>query len=234
MRSVVLSDARIQACNCARYQTFTHGTARAESADVRYWYVFYNVTAPPPGELAPDIMCRLVTVADLPALGAFRAHCSLSMLGTWLREHETCVFAAFDGPRAVAYDCVSRELPSQQPFRRLHLDEKDVWVRDEYTVPEYRRVRVMRTLKAYRNATLRELGITGTVSAVSEDNLAALAATYDATVWKVEGIESRRVGLARSVRWNADARPRLHLRLGVRVRPRATSDVAPSGLQAPA
>ena len=199
----------------------------------RYWYVFHKVTAPPSGELADGLSCRLVTLADLPALN-FRPHRSASTLSTWLREHETWVFVAFDGPRAIAYDCVTRDLPDHEPFVRLHLDEHDVWVRDEYTVPEYRRRHVMRTLRTFRNATLRELGIRGTLSVVAEDNLASLVSTYDATVWKVEGVDYRRVGLMRSVRWHADARPRLHLRLGSRAWARAASEVAPSALQAPA
>jgi hypothetical protein len=205
---------------------------RASISVRRYWYVFRKVTAPPPGELSSEFTCRLVTRADLQALGAFRAHRSLPAFGTWLREHDAWIFVAFDGPRAVAYDCVSRAVPRAQPFARVHLDDADVWVRDEYTLPDYRPRHPMRTLHAYRNAALRELGIGGVVQAVNEDHVGSLAAAYDDTVWKVEGVEYRRVGLMRSVRWHADARPRLHLRLGTRVRAHAAPGGAPSGLQA--
>jgi hypothetical protein len=74
----------------------------------------------------------------------------------------------------------------------------------------------MRALKTHRNQVLRELGIDGTLSAVAEDNLASLISTYDATVWKVEGLEYRRIVVLRSVRHDADARARLEARLAER------------------
>jgi hypothetical protein len=183
----------------------------------RYWYIFHKVTGPPSG--APpsrDFTCRLVTLADLPTLDVFGPYRSLASLRAWLSEPQTWVVVAFDGTRPVAYACVSRQLPSNPPFSRLRLDANDVWVRDEYTIPEYRRQRVMRSLRGYRNQVLRELGVAGTVSAVAEDNLASLVSTYDANVRKVEGLEYRRILVLRSVRRDADVRARLEALLAAR------------------
>ena len=114
---------------------------------------------------------------DLPLLGPFHGHRSERELGEWLRDGEVYLFVAFHGGRAAAYDCISLEVPAYPPFSRLTLGKDDVWVRDVYTIPEYRCRGVIRTLRACRNAEMTEVGFRHTVSAVAEDNIASLAAS---------------------------------------------------------
>ncbi len=183
----------------------------------RYWYILYKMIAPPPGARTDsEFDCREVTRDDLPLLDTFRPHRSRDEIAAWVEDPETLLFVAFHGDRAVAYDCISLEVPARAPFSRLKLASDEVWVRDVYTVPEYRSRRIIRTLRVCRNAVLGDLlGFRGTVSAVAEDNGASLAASYDSLTWKVEGFDYRRVLTSRHVRVDRDARERLEHALGL-------------------
>lgn len=191
----------------------------------RYWYVFYKTTGCPAGAReADEIPCRLATLADIPSFGSFRAYRSPATLSAWIREPTTWLFVAFDGERPIAYDCVSRELPAYPPFSRLALAPDAVWVRDIYTVPEYRRRYVMRSLRVYRNTMLREWGFRATVSGVAENNAASLVSTYDGVVQRVDGLDYRRILCVRSIRLETDVRAKLEQLLDAlcRRRPRRT------------
>jgi hypothetical protein len=171
--------------------------------------------ARPHGDLSADgLSCRMATSADVPSFGSFLPYRSAATLTTWLREPETWLFLARDGERVIAYECVSGRLPSYPPFSHLRLGTDEVWIRDQYTLPEYRRRRAMRTLKAYRNQRLHEMGYEGTVSGVAEDNVASLVSTYDGNVVTVAGMDYRRRLVRRSIAFEIDARPRLERLLG--------------------
>jgi GNAT superfamily N-acetyltransferase len=181
----------------------------------RFWYLLYKTTAAPPGIGATaDVTLRLATQKDRASFGMLAYRRGLDELFAWLEEDDTWLFVAVAQGHAIAYDCVSWRLPSKPPFRDLALARDEVWVRDVYTAPEFRRLRVNRALRAYRNAALREIGVRGTLSAVSEDNVASLVATYDATVSRVEGLAYRRVLFHRRVRHHGDARARLEQVVG--------------------
>jgi len=166
--------------------------------------------ARPHGELsADDLSCRPATLADVPSFGVFQPYRSPAILGAWILEPETWVFLALDGARPVGYDCVSRCLPASPPFSWLRLGDDEVWVRDQYTLPEYRRRRAMRTLKSYRNERLGDAGYAATLSAVAEDNVASLVGTYDGNVLTVAGLDYRRRLLRRSIGFEIDARAKL-------------------------
>ena len=181
----------------------------------QYWYLFRKVVARPRGELSADgLSCRMATSADAPSFGSFLPYRSAATLTTWLCEPETWLFLALDGVRVIAYECVSRRLPGFPPFSLLRLGSDQVWIRDQYTLAEYRRRRAMRTLKAYRNQRMQEMGYEGTVSGVAEDNVASLVSTYDGNVVTVAGMDYRRRLVRRSIAFEIDARPRLERLLG--------------------
>src|SRR5205085_12226450 len=113
---------------------------------------------------------------------AFASRRPPEQLRRWVSEADTWVLLAFDGDRPIGYDCVTRRVPADLPFSLLVLSPDEVWVRDVYTVLEYRRLRVRRTLRAHRVRVMRALGYAGYVAAVSEKNVSALIATYDDTV----------------------------------------------------
>jgi hypothetical protein len=189
-----------------------------------YWYIFYKPIAFAAEPFRGDLHCRLVTLADLPVLDVFAPYRSIRRITDWLREEETWLFVAFDGERPVAYDCVSLATPYRRPFSRVMLADDEIWVRDVYTVPEYRRRHVFRMLRSHRNHVMRELGFRGTVSAVAEDNIASLVASYEQTTWKVTGLDYRRVLLARRIRVDSDARLRLTRLLAARRAPSKVID----------
>lgn len=209
--------AWIRVCGCGTQRALQSGVNARKGSRLDaslwvrcYWYLFYKSTEPPVRPLASDgFSCRRATVYDVRHFAAFAPYQSASTLTRWATEPATWLVLAFDGNRPIAYDCVSRQLPSYPPFSGLTLGADEAWVRDEYTVPEYRRRRVMRTLKAYRNELLRKEGFAGTVSGVSEENTASLIQTDDGRVRKVAGLDYRRVLLWRRCAFQADARPRL-------------------------
>jgi hypothetical protein len=183
----------------------------------RYWYLFRKGVAPPRGALSADgLSCRAATIADVPSLGIFLPYRTAATLTAWLREPQTWLFLALDGERPIAYACVSRRLPTYPPFSLLRLGDDQVWVRDQYTLLDYRRRRAMRTLKTYCNRRLREAGYEGMISGVAEDNVAALVSTYDGNVITVAGMDYRRRLVRRSIVFELDAWPRLERLLGAR------------------
>jgi len=194
-----------------RLQSFLHVTLFGAALAVhRYWYLFQKRVAPPPGTLSADgLSCRAATVADVPLLGGFAPYRTAATLAAWIREPQTWLFLALDGSRPIAYECVTRNLPASAPFPLLTLSAAEVWVRDQYTCPEYRRRRAIRTVKAYRNEWLRHAGYERTLSAVVEDNVGSLVSTHDGNVLIVAGMDYRRWLLRWSVAYQVDARPRL-------------------------
>jgi len=183
---------------------------RARPLAYRFWYVLRKRTIDPDGPLASTpLVCRPATAADVAHLGAFAARRPPEEIAAWLADPDTWLLLAFLGDRLVGYDCVMRKLPSEYPFSQLSLKRNEVWVRDVYTIPELRRQRIRRTLRAHRVRRLRELGYDTYVSAAAEDNLAPLIATYDSTVESVSGLEYRRVLVWRRATLIADVRRRL-------------------------
>jgi len=189
------------------FQRAGWGSAVAVS---RFWYVLHKTTAPPTGvATSGDIECRLATIDDRRSFSAFTLRRPADELAAWVREEATWVFVAFAEGRAVAYDCVTRHLPRYPPFSAMRLAADEVWVRDAYTVPELRQRRLGRTVRAYRNAAMRALGVRRTLSATAEDNVASLVAGYDGAMSKVDGLAYRRVLCFRHVRYHEDVRARL-------------------------
>ena len=179
----------------------------------RYWYVLHKRLDPPDGELAVDVMCRAATVGDRATFREFSGRRRPDELLDWVTEPDTWLFIAFLDGRPVGYDCVSRHLPSAFPFAQLTLAPDEVWVRDVYTLPAYRRLRVRRTLRAHRASVLRQQGFVRYIAAAAEENLSALIATYDGTVEAVSGLQYTRRLWVRTIVTIADARARLERHL---------------------
>jgi hypothetical protein len=155
----------------------------------RRWYIFYRPIAPgPPPDLGHELELRLATADDIEAFAVFEPNRHRREFREWLAEG-AFVFAAFVGGRPVAFQCLSRSVPTGPPLSNLTLAPGQLWTVDAQTLPEYRRHHVASALRAYRNRVLAARGYRESVASVQADNLPALAYAYGGRKRLAERVE---------------------------------------------
>jgi len=144
----------------------------------RRWYICTRTIRPdPPPPPSDEFECRLATLADLEALAVFEPNRHRREFREWL-ENGDYVFVAFVDGGPVAFQCISRSVPTGPPLSSLSLGPGQLWAVDVQTLPAYRRHKAAVAIRAYRDRVLGGLGCRQIVSSVQEDNLPALIYAY--------------------------------------------------------
>jgi GNAT superfamily N-acetyltransferase len=179
----------------------------------RRWYVFYKKLAVPLAIPADDeFQYRLATPEDATRLVVFDAYCPHGQVRDWLGDGDTYMFIALEGDEPVAFNCVGR-CPVTPPFSRLTLASNQLFVKDAYALPQFRKRHISSRLIRYRNMVLRRLGFDEVIAAIFENNIASLRLTYDADVRLVQRVSDLRVGGFGWTWIEEDARPSLEASL---------------------
>jgi hypothetical protein len=155
----------------------------------RRWYICYRTIRPdPPPPPSSEFECRLATAADIESFAVFEPNRHRREFREWL-EGGAFLFAAFVDGRPVAFQCISRSVPTGPPLSSLELGPGQLWAVDVQTLPEFRRHKAAVAIRAYRDRVLGGLGYRQIVSSVQDDNIPALIYAYGGRKRLVDRVE---------------------------------------------
>jgi hypothetical protein len=155
----------------------------------RRWYICYRTIRPAAAPAPPsEFECRLATVADIESFAVFEPNRHRREFREWL-ENGAFLFAAFADGRPVAFQCISKTVPTGPPLSSLTLGPGQLWAVDVQTLPEFQRHRVAVAIRAYRDRVLTELGYRQIVSSVQDNNYPALVYAYGGRQRLVDRVE---------------------------------------------
>ena len=144
----------------------------------RRWYIWYRTIRPdPPPPPSTEFECRLATAADIESFVVFEPNRHRREFREWLEGGAFLFVALVDG-RPVAFQCISKSVPTGPPLSSLALGPGQLWAVDVQTLPEFRRHKVAVAIRAYRDRVLGGLGYRQIVSSVQDDNFPALIYAY--------------------------------------------------------
>ncbi len=175
-------------------------------------YLFYRPLSRSGRPLNPIFNFRLASKDDLPALGVFSSVYRREQFAEWFRDGDF-VFLACRRGAPVAFQIVSPRSRRHEPFSHFVLNDRQVWIVDTYTLPEYRRNHLALQLREFRENILLSLGYTESVSTVRADNIASLSYVTRGVQRRVMYFTYVRMLWHSSIKLREDARGQLHERL---------------------
>jgi hypothetical protein len=142
----------------------------------RWYLTIEDLTRWAGARLEPgDLELRRATSADLSRMSGFLARQHPSTLRAWCGPRFVFYIAIADG-RAVSYRCLSRRVhPAVEGA--LTLGPRQIYMVDEFTVPEFRRRGITRQLAIATNPALMSAGFREVVGIHRTDNADTIAAT---------------------------------------------------------
>jgi len=146
-------------------------------AGQEHWYVTIESLSNWIGaRLEPNgLEIRCATIEDLPRMSGFTLRQHPATLRTWCGPRFLLYIAIADG-RAVSYRCVSRDVHiAANGIVTLGPDQ--IYMVDEFTVPEFRRRGITRQLAIATNPVLLAAGYREVVGIHRIDNVDTIAAT---------------------------------------------------------
>jgi GNAT superfamily N-acetyltransferase len=152
----------------------------------RSWIVNECLLPGPPPEPDPDgIIYRRATAEDLAALAVLLPHHSADELREWLHDPHWRLHVGCDGGRLVAFRAAGPDPAQHLPLARvLHLEqalrlgERDIFIYETFTHPEYRNRGIGRRMSLASDDFLADDGFRREMSVMRVDNVPSLHMTF--------------------------------------------------------
>ncbi len=172
-------------------------------------YLFYRPLARSGQPRNPMFDFRLASKDDLPSLGRFSSIYRQEQFAEWLRDGDF-VFLAWRRGIPVAFQVVSPRSRRHEPFSRFPLNDRQVWIVDIYTSPEYRRNHLALQMREFRENILLSLGYTESVATVRAKNIPSLSYVIRGRQRRIMYFRYMRILWHTSMKFSEDAREELH------------------------